>query len=130
MDRYAVVENRAWKPAYGYRASVGWRQKILYGSEWDYPRGGRERPFKTLLHVHPRRRWRTLFFLRSLGLDVVGVSRGRPTTIIVEIGTSLSPARLRSFVEHCRRTGLSEQRLGLPGGAIGRFAPRRTSPTR
>jgi hypothetical protein len=113
-------------PAYGYRRTAGWRQKILYGNGWDYPRKGRERPFRTTLFVHRRRSWRTLFFLRSLGAEVIMVRKGRPAAIEVEVPSTLSPGRLRRFVEHCRRTGLAEQRLGLPGVGIGSFRPSRS----
>jgi hypothetical protein len=120
-----IVKPGPWKPQYGYRRSVGWRQKILYGNDWDYPREGRERPFRTALFVHPSRRWRTLFFARSLGLKIIANRSVLAGTIAVEVQAELTPKRLSAFVEHCRRTRLTEQRLGLPGVHLTRFGPKR-----
>ena len=126
----APVCSKPWSPEYGYRRSDGWRQKVRYGDRWDYPRPAREPPFRGTLLVHPRRAWRTLFFARSLGIEVAVASRHGRTSLIgidYEVPADMNRDRLRRFVEHVRRSGLADERLGLTSviGAAGRRRPRR-----
>lgn len=121
----APARPKPFLPKYGYRRSDGWRQKILYADRWDYPRPAKAPPFGGTFFVHPRRAWRTLFFARAFGLDVVAVERGRPPRAIrFEVPAGVSHDRLRRLADHVQRSGLARERIGLPSFPIGRFAGR------
>ena len=114
-----------WMPEYGYRMSDGWRQKILYGDEWRYPARTVTVPHSVRIAVHARRLGRVLFILRAFGLRPTKWSGHAPALIEVEIPCSLTPDKLRRFVDHCYRSGLAEMRLGLPGVRLERMSRRR-----
>lgn len=115
-----------WKPQYGYRRSDGWRQKVLYGNDWDYPRRGGHVPPSLRYFVSARRRWRTIFFLRSLGLRITSLSGRRTAYIDVEVPSNFTAEHIRRFVDHCHRSGLAQEQLGLPGIRLKRFSVDRT----
>jgi len=82
-------------------------------------------PGTVRVFVHARRMGRTLFVLRAFGFRPVQWKGHAPAAIHVAVTETMTPAKLRRFVEHCHRFGLADMRLGLPGVGLGRFSRRR-----